>query len=101
LLDELLEHRDPVAAPDHLRVHADGQDASVDMLVHPVELAAPDLEHRARGAPPLRYGSKLNWKWTQSSSSNDMGSSQRRDSRPRTSGSVRETLSPIRGWNGR
>src|SRR5688500_13860660 len=48
VLDEALEHRHPVAAADHLRMHADGQDPAVDVLVHPVELAHPDLEHLAR-----------------------------------------------------
>ena len=38
------------------------------------------------GAPPFRYGSKLNWKCTQSSSSKHIGSSQNRASRPRSSG---------------
>src|SRR5580765_2850663 len=48
MLDEPLEHRDPVAAPDHLRVH-------------PVELATPDLEHRARRrtALPIRIEVEL------------------------------------------
>src|SRR3954449_12486773 len=48
VLDEALEHRDPVAAADHLRVHGDHEDAALDVLVHVVELALPDLEHLRR-----------------------------------------------------
>ena len=33
-----LEHRDPVAAADHLRMHARREDAAIDIRVHPVEL---------------------------------------------------------------
>src|ERR671911_1301157 len=48
VLDEAFEHRHPVAAADHLRVHADGQDPAAHVLVHPVELTGPDLKHLAR-----------------------------------------------------
>src|ERR671911_1042308 len=46
--DEALEHRHPVTAADHLRVHADGQDPAAHVLVHPVELTGADLKHLAR-----------------------------------------------------
>ena len=101
VLDEPLEHRHPVAAADHLRMHADDEHATVDVRVHVVELALPDLEHLAGRGEADPRGLKLNWKCGQSSSSKHIGISTRSASRPRWSGSSRLTRSPIRGRYGR
>ena len=69
-----------------------GEHAAVDVRVHEVELRrARSRAPALGGAPPFRYGSKLNWKCTQSSSSKHIGSSQNRASRPRSSGTPRAT----------
>src|SRR5262245_43446768 len=44
LTDEAIEERQPVRAPDHLRMHRD--DAAAAQLDDPVQLPRPDLVHR-------------------------------------------------------
>ena len=56
MLDEALEHRHPVAAADHLRVHADDEHAAVDVLVHPVELALQISSTLLGAESPTREG---------------------------------------------
>src|SRR5262245_30642629 len=55
VFDEAAQHRDAVCAPDHLRVHGDGEDAAIDALVHPVQVSAPNLKYVAGrgGAVPI------------------------------------------------
>ena len=42
-LDQALDHDEPVAAADRLRMHRQVEDAARRMLVRPHELAVPDL----------------------------------------------------------
>jgi hypothetical protein len=51
VLDDSLERRHEVAAPDDQRVHARGEQAAVDAALHPIELLRPDLEHRRASHP--------------------------------------------------
>ena len=97
-----VQHRHPVAAADDLRVHRHRQDPAVDVRVHPVELALPDLQHvaRRRAALAVRVEVELEVHPVVELEAR-AGAPRRVDSRPRTSGTPRATLSPMRGWNGR
>ena len=56
MFDELFQHGHAVTAADHLRVHGDGEDAVFDVLVHPVKVGLPDLQHLARGRGAVAVG---------------------------------------------
>lgn len=62
MLDKVLQHGYAVAASDHLRVHGHGEDAILDMLVHPVKVALPDLQHLARGRGAVAVGGEVELK---------------------------------------